>query len=70
MAEGKGNGNHGAPQRTNSDLKDIANSIKDLTTEVRKLRESFDASVKSANAKQAKERLKRFGANIVPKKVK
>jgi len=70
MAERKSDGDHGASQRTDSDLKDVVSSLKELTSEVRKLREVYESSVKSSKAKEAHNRLKRFGSNIVPKLVK
>ena len=70
MAERKSDGDHGAAQRANSDLKDVVNGIKELTNEVRKLREAFESSVKSEKAKEAKNRLTRFGSNIIPKGLK
>lgn len=70
MAERKSDGDHGAPQRAHSDLKDVVKGVEALTNEVRKLREAFESSVKSDTAKDVKTRFARFGANIVPKKVK
>lgn len=70
MAEGKSNGNHGAAQRSDNGLKDVVEGIKELTNEVRKLRETIESSAKSTNVKDLKQRFERFGSNIIPKKVK
>ena len=70
MAERKSDGDHGAPQRTDSDLKDVVNGIKELTNEIRKLRETVESSAKTEKAKEAKNRLTRFGSNIAPKELK